>query len=116
MKNLTTITEDDHLKSRINSSIKRINKELDNEKQWQVFDTYVEQVHEELFLKLKEKYPELSPRELKLCAYLRMNISSKEIAALMNISTRGVEISRYRIRKKLGLDRNANLTEFMLAM
>jgi len=116
LKNLTTITEDDHLKSRINSSIKRINKELDNEKQWQVFDTYVEQVHEELFLKLKEKFPELSPRELKLCAYLRMNISSKEIAALMNISTRGVEISRYRIRKKLGLDRNANLTEFMLAM
>jgi len=116
LKNLTTITEDEHLKSRINSSIKRINKELDNEKQWQVFDTYVEQVHEELFLKLKEKFPELSPRELKLCAYLRMNISSKEIATLMNISTRGVEISRYRIRKKLGLDRNANLTEFMLAM
>lgn len=116
LKNLSGITEDDHLKSRINSSIKRINKEIDNEKQWQVFDTYVEQVHEELFLKLKEKYPELSPRELKLCAYLRMNISSKEIATLMNISTRGVEISRYRIRKKLELDRNANLTEFMLTM
>ena len=116
LKNLSGITEDDHLKSKINSSIKRINKEIDNEKQWQVFDTYVEQVHEELFLKLKEKYPELSPRELKLCAYLRMNISSKEIATLMNISTRGVEISRYRIRKKLELDRNANLTEFMLTM
>ena len=116
LKNLISFTEDDHLKSRINSSIKRINKEIDNEKQWQVFDTYVEQVHEELFLKLKEKYPELSPRELKLCAYLRMNISSKEIATLMNISTRGVEISRYRIRKKLSLDRNANLTEFMLTM
>jgi len=116
LKNLITITEDDLLKSRINSSIKRINKEIDNEKQWQVFDTYVEQVHEELFIKLKDKYPELSPRELKLCAYLRMNISSKEIATLMNISTRGVEISRYRIRKKLGLDRNANLTEFMLTM
>ena len=116
LKNLTGLTEEEQVKSRINSSIKRINKEIDNEKQWQVFDTYVEQVHEELFLKLKEKYPELSPRELKLCAYLRMNISSKEIATLMNISTRGVEISRYRIRKKLGLDRNANLTEFMLTM
>jgi DNA-binding CsgD family transcriptional regulator/ligand-binding sensor domain-containing protein len=116
LKNLSGITEDEHLKSKINSSIKRIHKEIDNERQWQVFDTYVEQVHEELFLKLKEKYTELSPRELKLCAYLRMNISSKEIATLMNISTRGVEISRYRIRKKLGLDRNANLTEFMLTM
>ena len=116
LNNLIGLTEDEHLKNKINSSIKRVNKEIDNEKQWQVFDTYVEQVHEELFLKLKEKYPELSPRELKLCAYLRMNISSKEIATLMNISTRGVEVSRYRIRKKIGLDRNANLTEFMLTM
>jgi DNA-binding CsgD family transcriptional regulator len=45
-----------------------------------------------------------------------MNISSKEIASLMNISTRGIEISRYRIRKKLGLDRNANLTDFMMGL
>jgi ligand-binding sensor domain-containing protein/DNA-binding CsgD family transcriptional regulator len=102
------------LKNELNSTLKRIGKEIDNEKQWQVFNTHVEQVHEVLFKKLKETYPELTPRELSLCAYLRMNISSKEIATLMNISTRGVEISRYRIRKKLGLDRNANLTDFMM--
>jgi len=48
---------------------------------------------------LKEKYPELKPHELKLCAYLRLNLSSKEIAHLMSISVRGVEISRYRLRK-----------------
>jgi len=75
---------------------------------------HIEQVYEELFKKLKESYPGLTPRELSLCAYLRMNISSKEIATLMNISARGVEISRYRIRKKLRLDRDANLTEFMI--
>jgi DNA-binding CsgD family transcriptional regulator len=102
------------LKNELNSTLKRIGKEIDNEKQWQVFNTHVEQVHEVLFKKLKETYTELTPRELSLCAYLRMNISSKEIATLMNISTRGVEISRYRIRKKLGLDRNANLTDFMM--
>ena len=107
---------DDHLKNDLNTTIKRIGKEIDNEKQWQVFNMHVEQVHEDLFNKLKKQYPGLTPRELSLCAYLRMNISSKEIATLMNISTRGVEISRYRIRKKLGLDRNANLTDFMMTL
>ncbi len=116
LKNIVSAVDDDQVKNRLNSAIKRVNKEIDSEKQWQVFDTHVEQVHQDLFRTLKMKCPELSPRELKLCAYLRMNISSKEIATLMNISTRGVEISRYRIRKKLGLDRNANLTEFMLSI
>lgn len=107
---------DETLKNELNATLKRIGREIDNEKQWQVFNTHVEQVHEVLFKKLKEQYPDLTPRELSLCAYLRMNISSKEIATLMNISTRGVEISRYRIRKKLGLDRNANLTDFMMKL
>lgn len=116
LKNMVNEIEDDQVRNRLNSAIKRVNKEIDSEKQWLVFDTHVEQVHQDLFKTLKFKYPDLSPRELKLCAYLRMNISSKEIATLMNISTRGVEISRYRIRKKLDLDRNANLTEFMLSI
>jgi ligand-binding sensor domain-containing protein/DNA-binding CsgD family transcriptional regulator len=107
---------DDQIKNDLNSTIKRIGKEIDNEKQWRVFNMHVEQVHEDLFKKLKAQFPELTPREISLCAYLRMNISSKEIATLMNISTRGVEISRYRIRKKLGLDRNANLTEYMMTL
>jgi DNA-binding CsgD family transcriptional regulator len=107
---------DEQYKNQLNSTLKKIGKEIDNEKQWQVFNTHVEQVHEALFAKLKQLYPDLTPRELSLCAYLRMNISSKEIATLMNISTRGVEISRYRIRKKLGLDRNANLTDFMMKL
>lgn len=111
----SALTDEQH-KTQLNSTIKKIGREIDNEKQWQVFNTHVEQVHEQLFMKLKEKFPDLTPRELSLCAYLRMNISSKEIATLMNISTRGVEISRYRIRKKLGLDRNGNLTDFMMKL
>ncbi len=101
-------------KEKINSLIKRINKEIDNEKQWKVFNLHIEQVFEELFEKLKESFPDLTPRELSLCAYLRMNISSKEIATLMNISVRGVEIGRYRLRKKLRLEHDDNLTEFMI--
>ena len=114
LRSVNSSLGNDQAKNSINSLIKRIDKEIDNEKQWKVFNMHIEHVYEELFKKLKEIYPDLTPRELSLCAYLRMNISSKEIATLMNISARGVEISRYRIRKKLRLDREANLTEFML--
>ncbi len=100
----------DHL----HTIIRKINRSIDTDKQWEVFESHFENVHEEFLTRLKENYPELSPRELKLCAYLRLNISSKEIANLMNISVRGVEISRYRLRKKLALDHDTNLTEFIM--
>ncbi len=106
---------DDVTKSNINFIIKKINREINDEKQWEVFETHFENVHEEFLKRIKAEFPGLTPRELKLCAYLRMNISSKEISLLMNISTRGVEISRYRLRKKLNLDRSVNLTDFILS-
>jgi DNA-binding CsgD family transcriptional regulator len=84
---------------------------LDND--WEQFSNYFDEVHGYFLLKLKEKYPQLSPHDHKLCAYLRMNLSSKEIASLMNISLRGVEGARYRLRKKLGLPQDTNLVEFM---
>lgn len=108
--------DNDLAKSKISSLVKQINKENDSENQWKVFNLHIEQVYEDMFKKLKERYPELTPHELSLCAYLRMNMSSKEIASLMNISARGVEIGRYRLRKKLGLDRDVNLTEFMMSL
>jgi DNA-binding CsgD family transcriptional regulator len=100
--------------NQINMINKRINRSIDTDKQWEVFESHFENVHEEFLKRLKEKYPDLTPREMKLCAYLRLNISSKEIANLMNISTRGVEISRYRLRKKLNLEHDINLTEFIM--
>jgi DNA-binding CsgD family transcriptional regulator len=65
---------------------------------------------------LKEKYPTITANELKLSAYLRMNLSTKEIAQLMNISVRGVEISRYRLRKKLGISSEVNLFDFLMSI
>jgi DNA-binding CsgD family transcriptional regulator len=97
-----------------NNLIKKINKDLRNEKNWELFNNYFDEVHQDFINRLKEKYLDLTPKELRLCAYLRMNISSKEIAPLMNISVRGVEISRYRLRKKLQLDHDTNLAEFIL--
>ncbi|MEY4703379.1 MAG: hypothetical protein RIR96_1276, partial [Bacteroidota bacterium] len=65
---------------------------------------------------LKETYPTISPNEIKLCTYLRMNLSTKEIAQLMNISVRGVEIGRYRLRKKLGLATEVNLFDHLIQL
>lgn len=65
----------------------------------------------DLLKRLRDRYPQLSQTDCKLCAYLRMNLATKEIAPLMNVSVRGVEASRYRLRKKLGLPNDANLTE-----
>lgn len=69
------------------------------DKEWEHFAKHFDKVHSDFLTALKEKHPSISPNELKLCAYLRMNLSTKEIAQLMNISVRGVEISRYRLQK-----------------
>jgi DNA-binding NarL/FixJ family response regulator len=66
------------------------------------------------FKVLKESYPSLTPNDLRLCSYLRMNFNTKEIAQLLNITTRGVEVSRHRLRKKLNLSQEENLVEFLM--
>ncbi|MBX2870960.1 MAG: hypothetical protein KTR30_02645 [Saprospiraceae bacterium] len=71
---------------------------------------------DDFLVKIKENYPDLSARELRLCSYLKLNVSSKEIAEYMGISIRGVESLRYRVRKKLGLDTGQDLTEFILGL
>lgn len=100
--------------------LKRISKIIDDarsdERDWNLFEESFNEAHENFFKKLKTNYPELVPNDLKLCAYLRMNMSSKEIASLLNISTRGVEIRRYRLRKKLNLEHDQNLTEFLMGI
>jgi DNA-binding CsgD family transcriptional regulator len=106
---------DDLIAGQVNSLVRKINREIDADNQWEVFEKHFESVHEQFLRRLKARYPDLTPREMKLCAYLRLNISSKEIASLMNISTRGVEISRYRLRKKLELERDTNLTDFIMS-
>jgi DNA-binding CsgD family transcriptional regulator len=112
---LKTLPSDNLDKQNINNLLKKINRDLRNEKNWELFNNYFDEVHEDFMERLKQKYNDLTPKELRLCAYLRMNISTKEIAPLMNISVRGVEISRYRLRKKLKLDYNTNLTDFILS-
>jgi DNA-binding CsgD family transcriptional regulator len=84
------------------------------DKDWEQFAVHFDKVHSDFLQILKTAYPALSAHELKLCAYLRMNLSSKEIAQLENISVRGVEISRYRLRKKLKISTEINLFDFLM--
>ena len=103
-----------------NDQLRKVNKLIDeahsDDRDWDLFEKSFNEAHENFFKKLKSEYPSLVPNDLKLCAYLRLNMSSKEIASLLNISTRGVEIRRYRLRKKLNLPTNKNLTEFLLEL
>jgi DNA-binding CsgD family transcriptional regulator len=87
---------------------------ISTEQDWQIFEANFNEVHQEFLEKLLEKYPNLTPSDLKLAAYLRMNLSTKEIAQLFNITNRSVELKRYRLRKKLHLDTEVNLGEFMM--
>jgi DNA-binding CsgD family transcriptional regulator len=87
---------------------------MDND--WEHFTQHFDKVQRDFLATLKEKHPGITPNELKLSAYLRMNLSTKEIAQLMNISVRGVEISRYRLRKKLGLPAGGNLFDYLMKM
>lgn len=94
--------------------IKLLTEEERMNEDWEQFAVHFNNVHSNFLVSMKERYPNLSAHELKLCAYLRMNLASKEIAQLMNISVRGVEISRYRLRKKLNIPTEVNLFQFML--
>ncbi len=101
-----------------NDELKKILKVLSEEEklndEWEHFSQHFNSVHGDFLTNLKNKFSTLKPHELQLCAYLRMNLSSKEIAPLMSISVRGVEISRYRLRKKLNLATEDNLAQYLL--
>lgn len=96
--------------------IRIIDNQLDNTHDWDQFAVHFDSVHTNYLKNLKDRFPDLTASELKLCAYLRLNLSTKEIAQLMNISVRGVETSRYRLRKKLDLANEVNLFDFLLTV
>jgi AraC family transcriptional regulator, chitin signaling transcriptional activator len=99
---------------RLKHIMNKINKAIKSKDEWKVYETNFNELHEDFFKELLKTYPNLSNKDLKLCSYLKMNLSSKEIAPLMGISVRGVEVHRYRLRKKMRLDGKENLTNFMI--
>jgi len=94
--------------------IKIIDRNLNNTDDWQVFEEAFNSADKDFLKKVKQNHPALTSNDLRLCAYLRLNLSSKEIAPLLNISSRSVEVKRYRLRKKMGLQRESSLTDYIL--
>jgi tetratricopeptide (TPR) repeat protein len=98
---------------KISDLIIKINQQTRLNKDLKHFQTEIEQTNKEFFLKLKQVCPELTQNEKQLAALLRINLSSKEIASLNNISVKAIEMGRYRLRKKLGIENNENLTNYL---
>lgn len=96
--------------------IKKIDEATDVENDWDEFSVRFDQVYDNFFEKLKGKYPELTHRDVQICAFLKMKLSSKEIANTLNISVRSVEQSRYRLRKKMNLNHEENLLDKILSI
>jgi len=96
--------------------INTINFDLKNDNNWEKFARYFEQVHIDFNSIVKNRYPNITPNELRLMALLKMNLSSKEIANILNISGEGVKKARYRLRKKLNITTEDSLQELILSL
>lgn len=94
--------------------VKIIDKNLNSNDDWQFFEEAFNNADQDFFKKIKTSHNTLTPDDLRLCAYLRLNLSSKEIAPLFNISPKSVEVKRYRLRKKMNLPNEKNLTDYIL--
>lgn len=116
LKDINVETFDESTKFQFNKLNKSIVKEVNTDKSWKDLEKHIKNVHFDFLKRLKEKYPTISPRELDLSTYLLMNMSTKEIAEIMNISSGGVELARYRLRKKLGLNKKENLIGFLMSI
>lgn len=115
---LKKILEEDpkEQKKKIRNLIKQIDYNFSHDTDWEDFKYSFEKVHQDFFKKLNQTGNELTPGELKLASLMRMNLSSKEIASTLGISPESLRISRYRLRKKLNLEKGESLQQFLLCI
>lgn len=102
--------------SNLKSVIRIIDKNINNKDDWNLFEEAFNNADKDFLKKVKSRHLTLTSNDLRLCAYLRLNLSSKEIAPLLNISPRSVEVKRYRLRKKMELEHDVNLTDYILSI
>ena len=101
---------------KVKKLIKRINKNLKSNDDWEFFENAFNNADRDFLRKIKEIHPSLTHNDLRLCAFLRLSLLSKEIAPLLNISVRSVEIKRYRLRKKMNLNREQNIVDYIMTL
>ena len=117
MQELSGIIGKDTPKTTVNKMIKdvrrSIQRNIKEDENWEKFEENFNLVYDNFMKKLTEQFPDLKANDKKLCAYLRMGLSSKEMASLLNTTLRSIETARYRLRKKLNLKQGQNLTSFI---
>ncbi len=104
---------DPGLNKKLSQLHRSVESTLHVDRDWEDFKKHFESVHSDFFSTLKHQYPELTQTDLKMCALIRLNLSMKEMATILGISPESVKTSRYRLRKKLGLEHEENLLTFM---
>jgi DNA-binding CsgD family transcriptional regulator len=93
-----------------------VNKGFNQDKEWDDFNLHFESINKNFYTKIRESFPGISPNDLKICALIKLNLSTKEMASILNISPDSVKTARYRLRKKLNLNTEDNLTGFIQAL
>lgn len=111
---LTLAQNPKQLKKELGNLNRLVEQGFNLDKEWEEFRQVFEQVHQDFFKQLKNQYPNLTPHELHVCALVKLNFSIKEMATILGIAPNSVAMARYRIRKKLQLETDDNLTEFMM--
>ena len=90
-----------------------LKKESAEDKDWEIFKSYFTEVHNNFDIKLKNIYADINEKEIRLASFLRMNLSTKEIATMLNVLPESVSKSKYRLKKKLNLDKETDLNNFL---
>ena len=103
-------------KAEVKQLVNRINYSFNHDKSWEDFRKSFEQIHGDFFEKLKKSGHDLTSNDLRICALIRINLSSKDISSLLGISTDSLRVARYRLRKKLNIDQGENLRKFILSV
>lgn len=111
-----TLKKEESSKNGYQQLISTINFDLQDDNNWENFSRYFEEVHKDFNSNVKTKYPQVTPNELRLLALLKMNLSSKEIANILNISQEGIKKARYRLRKKLNIQTEDSLQDLVLSL
>ena len=94
--------------------LSQLGESADSDNFWEVYQNNFNLIHKNFFKNLRERYPSLTPTDLRFCALLRLNLSTKDIAQFTGLTVRGVEGARYRLRRKLDLPEGINLVDFLL--
>ena len=113
LKTLSSSSDDPLLHNGLRKLVNKIDSNLGDQKSWTSFEEHFDLLHDDFFKSLRIRFPKLSITDLKLCAFLKMRLSTKEIAQRLHLSQRGAETGRYRLRKKLNLPKEVDLMDFL---